>query len=89
MNLGKTLFGVIFTFAAGVVVGVLYAPAKGIVTRRRIIRRGTEIADNVMDKATEVSDVIRSEIDTVSEEAEDLLRNGKKKALSLLRTKLF
>jgi len=89
MKLGKIVMGVLVTFVAGVAVGILYAPAKGAVTRRRMLRTGTEAADEVMEKFGEVSDAIRGEIDTVSKGAEELLKNGKKKALSLLKTKLF
>ncbi|MCL4481924.1 MAG: YtxH domain-containing protein, partial [Bacteroidetes bacterium] len=40
MNTGKVLLGVLAGVAAGALIGILFAPAKGSRTRRRILKKG-------------------------------------------------
>ncbi len=89
MRLGKIVIGVIAGAAAGAVLGVLYAPLKGSMTRRRIARRGTDYANDAKEKFNEYIDVITDEYDTIKEEAMDLIGKGKEKAASMTKTKRF
>jgi hypothetical protein len=54
----------VVSFAAGCAVGVLYAPAAGVRTRRRLLRTGEDLAE----KASEVT-----------ESAEDLLQRARRR----------
>jgi gas vesicle protein len=49
MRPGKVLLGVIVGAAVGAVLGVLFAPAKGSVTRKRIGRRSADFAEDVKE----------------------------------------
>jgi gas vesicle protein len=49
MRPGKVLLGVIVGAAVGAVLGVLFAPAKGSVTRKRIGRRSAYFAEDVKE----------------------------------------
>jgi gas vesicle protein len=89
MSSAKVLLGFVIGVAAGAVLGVLFAPAKGSVTRKRIARRGKDYAENVNDKLNEYADVVTEEYDTIKEGAMDLVEKGKKKAASVTGTKLF
>jgi gas vesicle protein len=87
MSSGKVLLGVVVAAAVGAVFGMLYAPAKGSATRKRIIRRGTDCAENVNEKLNEYTDVITEEYDTLKESARDLVDKGKEKAAAVAGAK--
>ena len=57
-------FGFLLGLAAGAVLGLLYAPAKGRKTRREIVRRAERFGEKTAD---------------VLESAEDLLETGRRK----------
>jgi gas vesicle protein len=50
MNNGKLLLGVLAGVAAGAVLGILFAPEKGSVTRRKIAKKGSDCAEAVKDR---------------------------------------
>lgn len=47
MNSGKVLLGVLAGVAAGAALGILFAPAKGSDTRRKIAVKGEDYADSL------------------------------------------
>jgi gas vesicle protein len=83
MSSGKVLLGIIVGAAVGAVFGILYAPDKGSVTRKRIVRRGTDYAEDVKEKFNEYIDALTEEYDTVKEGAKDLIDKGIEKAASV------
>ena len=87
MDTGKVLLGVVAGAAAGAIVGMLFAPAKGTVTRRRIARRSAEYAEEAKDKFNEYVDALAEEYETVREGAMDWVDKGKEKAASLTGAK--
>jgi gas vesicle protein len=54
--------------AAGAVAGVLFAPAKGSVTRRRISHQATLYADEIKDSFEELADTVSQTLDSVKGE---------------------
>lgn len=50
-NSGKIAIGVAAGLAVGAVLGILFAPAKGSDTRKKIVEEGKELADNLAEKA--------------------------------------
>jgi gas vesicle protein len=86
MKSGKALLGVIVAAAVGAVLGVLSAPVKGSVVRKRIVRKGTEGVEEVKEKLNDYIDVVTEEYDTVKKGAVDLVDKGKKKAASVAGT---
>ncbi|ESU26360.1 hypothetical protein FLJC2902T_28450 [Flavobacterium limnosediminis JC2902] len=54
METGKVALGVLGGLATGVLLGILFAPAKGSKTRKRILEKGQKYADDVKDKLDEV-----------------------------------
>jgi len=60
----KLLIGV----AAGAILGVLYAPDRGSVTRRKLSRIGNDLRD----KFNEITETINDKIDSFKEDAGDL-----------------
>lgn len=64
----RTIHKVLIGAAIGAIVGVLFAPNKGSITRRRLRRKGDQIKDKIKD----LKDVINEKIDTLKEDAEDI-----------------
>lgn len=83
MGLGKILVGVIAGAAAGAILGVLFAPAKGSVTRRRIARNSADYADDATEKLNKYVDAITEEYDTIKDGVMDLVGKGKDKVASV------
>lgn len=65
-------------FAAGLLVGVLFAPDKGTETRDRIARRGKDLKD----KFNDMVDSLSSKFDNVQDEVDDFAEKAKQKARS-------
>lgn len=71
MSTGKILFGVLAGAAAGAVLGILFAPAKGSKTRKRIAEKGQVYADELSHKMNDFVEEITQKIDTVVKKAKD------------------
>ena len=86
MKSGKVVLGIAVGAAVGTALGMLFAPAKGSVTRKRIDRRATDCAGDVKEKVNEYTDAISEEFDTIKKGAMDLVDKGKEKAASVAGT---
>jgi gas vesicle protein len=69
MSSGKILLGVLAGVAAGALLGILFAPEKGSVTRTKIMDKGEEYVDGLKEKFNEIVDQV----------AEKFEHNGKAK----------
>lgn len=63
-------------FAAGILVGVLFAPDKGSETRERLARRGRDLKD----KFNDFVDSLSSKFDDLGEEVDEFAERAKQKA---------
>ncbi|MET0462774.1 MAG: YtxH domain-containing protein [Chitinophagaceae bacterium] len=73
-SINKVLVG----FTAGLLVGILFAPAKGSETRENIARRGNELKDKFNDLVDSVTDKFES----LKADAEDMVDQGMRQAKS-------
>ena len=78
MNSCKVFCGALGLFSAGVIVGVLFAPEKGEVTRKRIAESTADIADEINSRADDLMENVTETIDTVKDEADRLKRKLKR-----------
>lgn len=69
MESNKVVVGVIAGVAIGALVGVLFAPAKGSKTRKRVMHKATAYKDELQSKIEDL-------VDGVSEQYDSLLANA-------------
>ena len=74
-NTGKMLGVMLLGGAIGATLGILFAPAKGSDTRRKISRKGSDLSDELQDKFETFMDDVKAEIDMVKNKATELI-NG-------------
>jgi len=71
MSSGKVLLGVLAGVAAGALLGILFAPDKGSVTRKKIAKKGEDFADELKAKFDELVDSMSEKYDKVKEDITD------------------
>ncbi len=69
MNTGKTMLAVLASLAAGAAIGVLFAPDKGSDTRKKISKKGKNLANTMTDKIDEKFDEVLTAIKGKAKEA--------------------
>jgi gas vesicle protein len=80
MSKGKVLLGVLAGVAVGAVIGVLFAPDKGWNTRKRIIKKGEDLTEDLRDKFEEFLDSLSVKADDVKEDISDFSEKSKSKS---------
>ena len=68
MSTAKVVLGIVAGAATGALLGVLFAPARGAVTRRSILRKGERQVDELKHSFNEFIDSITDKFDKVKEE---------------------
>ncbi len=69
MKSGKIILGTLAGVTAGTVLGMLFAPEKGAVTRRNISRRSSDYADALKGKVDAYADAMNTRVDTFKDKA--------------------
>jgi gas vesicle protein len=70
MESSKTAAGVLLGIGVGALIGVLFAPAKGSKTRRKIMNKGQDYTDDLKNKFDDL-------LDSISEKYESFLTEAK------------
>jgi gas vesicle protein len=94
MNSGKFAAGFLIGAAAGAVIGVLFAPAKGSETRHTIAKKSTDLINEFTDKLNtfkqdiagkynNAKDGLANKYHDLKDEAGDLMQEGKEKVASM------
>lgn len=79
MSSGKVLLGLVAGAAAGALLGILFAPEKGSVTRKKISDKGSDYADSIKEKFSDIIDDISDKYDGAREDVSDFAKKGKDK----------
>ena len=69
MESGRTALGILVGIGAGAILGVLFAPEKGSTTRRRILDKGQDYADELKNKFDSLYDDVADKYDSFLAEA--------------------
>jgi gas vesicle protein len=79
MKANKIALGLLGGIAAGTVVGILFAPAKGSDTRKKIQRKSGDYADDLKDKFENLSGTLKSNYDKMFHNGKDLVAESQSK----------
>lgn len=85
MNTGKVILGILAGASAGALLGILFAPEKGDVTRKNIADKSKEYADILKDKFTRSMDDMNAEIKKVRKDVSDYSQHARTKAEEVKR----
>jgi gas vesicle protein len=77
MSTGKLVLGVVAGAAVGALLGILFAPARGAVTRRQISRKGEHEVDALKEKFNDFVDTMTQKFEKTKNEVEDLVEEVK------------
>ena len=72
MNAKNLFIGGVVAVATGAILGVLFAPDKGSVTRKKISKQGSRYLEDLKNSANEYVDTLEEKYDDVVETAVDI-----------------
>ena len=75
-NFGKFMLGIIGGAAVGAALGILFAPAKGTVTRRRIATKTRDLKDEFTNRLEELVESAEEIIDEIKETASEFVHGN-------------
>jgi len=71
MSSGKVVLGLLAGVAAGALAGILFAPAKGSRTRRRIMKKGEDYTEVMKEKVNHLMDSANQKFEKVKKDVTD------------------
>lgn len=77
MKSGNIIVGVLAGFAAGAVLGILFAPDKGCNTRKKIVEKGNDLKNNVKKGLNDVLSSVEDQYHTIVSKTEEVVEEGK------------
>lgn len=79
MKQGKVILGMLAGVTAGALLGILFAPDKGSETRKNLMKKSNEYADDVKDKFDDMLDAIQDKYESIMCDADALAAKGTNK----------
>jgi gas vesicle protein len=73
MSTGKVVLGLLAGIAAGAALGILFAPDKGSITRKKIARKGEDLTDNLKQEFEEMANHLSDKYEQVKEDTDKLI----------------
>jgi len=78
----KVLLGILGGAAAGAILGVLFAPDKGVNTRKKLIDQGKDYSDNLKGKLESLKKDVNDGYNNLLADAKDMVSKETKDMLS-------
>lgn len=75
MSSGRVFLGLLAGVAAGALLGVLFAPEKGSVTRNKLYKKGEDYADELKNKFNDFLDSITDKYERVRDNISGFVEN--------------
>ncbi|HEX9150463.1 MAG TPA: YtxH domain-containing protein [Flavobacterium sp.] len=79
MKTDKVILGVLGGLAAGAILGIMLAPDKGDKTRKKIMDKSNDYADELKDKLDTLLGTINKKYEKIWSEGENMIAAGKSK----------
>lgn len=79
MKTGKLVLGILGGLATGAALGILFAPEKGTKTRKKIMSKGADYADELKDKFESVVEAVTQKYEKILKDGESLFTEEKTK----------
>jgi gas vesicle protein len=76
MSTGKAVLGTVAGLAIGGILGILFAPEKGSVTRKQIADKGNDCVNDLKSKYADIADTLKEKFQAAKNEAQNLAENG-------------
>jgi gas vesicle protein len=71
MKTAKVVLSILAGAAAGALAGILFAPAKGSKTRKKILRKGEDYYDSLKDKVDDLFEEASNKFEKVKKDVTD------------------
>jgi len=79
MNSSKVLLGILGGVAAGALMGILFAPDKGSKTRKKIVDKSKDLADDMKGKFEELYEDVTDKYENLLQDAKGLVSKNQVK----------
>ncbi len=80
MKTSKIILSTLLASAAGVAIGMLFAPQKGSTTRRKISEKNHQYSDYLADKFDDFIDSVSHPLESIEDETKRLARKANESA---------